>query len=357
MSPRSFAILALATAASVALAVSAISQREAPSRVAVTGSALFPDLLDHFNDIRTIRIATPEGTFTVNATDKGWSLAEKAGYPVEATQVRNLALAVANLQLVEAKTADPERLRRLELEDPGGDGSKSRLVEILGANGAAIAAAVVGKASSSVYGGGRGGAYVRRAGDNQAWLAAGELDLPSDGLDLLGREIIDLPLSQVSRVTLQPPKGSALTLARPDGKAEFATDAALPEGRKLDPVKVESLAGALAGFAMSDVRPASEMPAPPDAPRGRFETFDGLGVDITLIRQGEGDAAQTWVTLRPSVGTEAPAGEEGKEDEPADRAAKIAARTDGWVFQIPAYMADRLDDGVDQLLADPPSAS
>ena len=69
----------------------------------------------------------PAGKLTVTATDQGWSLAEKAGYPIDPAKVRDLALALANLQLVEAKTADPKRLERLELGEPGTDGATSRL--------------------------------------------------------------------------------------------------------------------------------------------------------------------------------------------------------------------------------------
>ena len=153
--------------------------------------------------------------------------------------MRDLALALANLQLVEAKTADPQRLERLELDEPGADGAKSRLIELLGGDGATLAAAVVGKASPSLYGGGRGGVYVRRAADNQAWLAGGELDLPADAMTLIGSELVDVPMDQVARVVVQPPGGAAATLSRPDVSADFVTDATLPEGRKLDPVKVE----------------------------------------------------------------------------------------------------------------------
>ena len=77
---------------------------------------MFPELLDRLNDVREIRITMPAGKLTVTATDQGWSLAEKAGYPIDPAKVRDLALALANLQLVEAKTADPKRLERLELE-------------------------------------------------------------------------------------------------------------------------------------------------------------------------------------------------------------------------------------------------
>ena len=50
MSPRNFAILALATVASIALAAHAVSQRDTPLRVEAAGEAMFPGLLDRLND-------------------------------------------------------------------------------------------------------------------------------------------------------------------------------------------------------------------------------------------------------------------------------------------------------------------
>jgi Domain of unknown function (DUF4340) len=352
MSPKSLAILALATAASVGLAAHAVQQRDLPVRSMPAGGAMFPDLLDRLNELREVRIVGPDGTLTVVSKDQGWALAEKAGYPVDPAQLRSLGLAVANLQLVEAKTADPARIARLELEEPGATDAKSRLVELKGAEGAPLASVVVGKRSPSLYGSGRGGIYVRRNGENQAWLAAGELDIPSDAMLLIGQDVVDVPADQIARVILQPESGAPITLARAEAEAEFTVDAALPEGRKLDPVKVEFLAGVLAGLTMTDVQPATELPAAATRDQLRFETFDGLPVEVQLATIGEGETAEYWLTLRTSAPTATP--DPIKEASPlADEIRKL----DGWAYQVPAYMADRMKGGLDGLLAEPTPAS
>jgi hypothetical protein len=313
--------------------------------------ALFPGLLDRLNDVREVRVTNPDGKLTVTATDSGWSLAEKAGYPVDPAQVRNLALALANLQLVEPKTADPQRLRRLQLDEPGGEGTVSRRVELVDSSGAPLAAAIVGKPSPSLYGGGRGGVYVRRVGDNQAWLAAGELERPNDAMALVGREVIDLPVDEVARVVMrQPEGGAAATLSRGDRGTDFASDVALPEGRKLDPAKVESLAGALGGLTMTDVRPAAEI-APGNSPQIGYATFAGGTVDVTVTTIGDGETAEHWVTLQATdpIGDTPASGQSNRV--PGGR------KLDGWAFKVPPYVAERLTLGLDQLLAEQPSGS
>jgi len=268
---------------------------------------------------------------------------------VEAEQIKKLVLALANLQLLEAKTDDPKLLKRLELEEPGAEGAKSRSVTLDDTAGKTLAAAIVGKPKPGLYGGGRGGVYVRRVGDNQAWLAAGELDLPSDALALLNHEVIDIPLAQVARVTLQPAGGEPIRLQRPDAKTTtFTTDAPLPEGRTLDSAKVEELAGTLANLTLQDVKPASALPVPADASHARFETFDGLAVDVTLVRAGDGDTAENWLELavQPIAG-----------DQPMKEAEALKTKTQGWAYKVGPYLADRLRGGLDQLLASPPGAS
>ncbi len=358
MSPKSFTILAGATAISLALAGWAIATRDKPMATTQASAPLFPGLLDRVNDVRTVRLITPGGKLTIAAKDGGgWKLDEKGGYPVEPQQVRDLVLALANLQLVEAKTSDPDRLKRLELEEPGVEGAKSRSIELDDQSGTALAAAVVGKPKPGLYGGGRGGIYVRRAGDDQAWLAAGEIELPADALSLLDQRVIDIPMEQVAAVTLQPAGAAPVRLHRPDAKtATFTADAAPPDGRALDASKVEQLAGSLANLTMEDVRPASELTLPADAAKARFETFDGVAVDVIAARLGDGDAAENWLEL--AVAAAAPAtGEPSSADAATTRAATLGARTQGWAFKVAPYVADRLHEGLDQLLAEPSSGS
>ena len=140
-------------------------------------------------------------------------------------------------------------------------------------------------------------------------------------------------------------------MQRPDAKTTaFTTDAPLPEGRTLDPAKVEELAGTLANLTLEDVKPASALTVPADAPRARFETFDGLAVDVTLVRAGDGDAAENWLEL--AVQPMAGAG-----NQPMKEAEALKTKTDGWAYKVGPYLADRLRGGLDQLLASPPGAS
>jgi hypothetical protein len=384
MSPRNFVILAGATAVSLALAIGAIVGRDVPVTAQPAATALFPGLIDRANEVRTVRVTGPDArTITLEAGEQGWKLKEKGGYPVKAEEVRKLVLGLAGLQLVEAKTAQPDRLQRLELEDPaGGKDAKSRLIELLAQDGQPVASAVVGKSKPGLYGGGRSGVYVRRAGEAQSWLAAGSLELPGDGLDLAERQVVDFPMTRIARVTLGLGGPSPIRIHRPDTDTlPYDVDAAPPEGREIDRDKVEQVAGSLGLLTFQDVKPVAGLALPPDARRTRYETFDGLAVEVTAARIGEGDAAERWVTLSvaaldpataaaPSpaappageqvAGTAQPAGDtaaQPAEKPAAERAAELDARVRGWAYKVSPYVGDRLGADLEALLADRQDAS
>lgn len=374
MSPKSFAVLAGATALSLALAAYAVAGRDLPATAAAQAEPMFAGLLDRLNEIETVRVTAGPEKLTLKRVAEGrWVIEERGGYPVEAGKVRELALGVANLRLVESKTAQPDRLPRLELEDPAKADAKSRQVELLGKGSEVLASAVVGKAKYGLYGGGRSGMYVRRGGEEQAWLASGEFRVPANAPELIEREILDIPEAEVARATLGAGGPAPLVVAKADPKAEtYALEGApvLPPGKRVDADKLARVADSLSRLSLQDVRPLAQAPLPVDAPKVLFETWDGLKVEARVAKTGEGDKAEHWVALAVAEGAPlrppeaaptadasgtaaapAPAAEPAKKPLP-ERAAELRRKVDGWAFKVPEYLGTRLAWGVADLLAD-----
>ena len=267
--------------------------------------------------MQTIKVTGGGQTLTMTRTADGkWQLAERGGYPADYKKARELALGLANLQLVEAKTAKADRLARLELGDPAKPDAKSHQVDLLDKDGKTLATAIVGKTKYGLYGGGRSGVYVRRGGEDQAWLAAGELSVPSSPTDVVSRDIIDIPQDEIGRVTLGADGPAPIVAAKADRNApSYALEPPPPEGRKADEEKVNRLAGTLSSLTMQDVKPIAEVTFPPDAPKARFETWDGIDVDVRAATTGEGDKAEHWMSFTVAAGeplAPAPAPAEGQ---------------------------------------------
>ena len=364
MSPRRFAALAVATALSLGLAAFAVVERDVPSAGGRADQPMFAKLLDRLNEVVAMRVTGPDGIITLRRDTAGkWVLPERGGYPADVAKVRELALDVAGLQLVEAKTANEDRLPRLDLGEPGKKGARSKEVELLGQADKPLAALIIGKSNDKLSGGGRSGVYVRRKGDSQAWLAAGQLEVPSAPMDLVKREFVNLQPPEIARITLAADGPAPVVLTKPDAKAEsFTLQGAVPPGKKPDPEKLERLAGSLVALTMQDVKPAAQVPVPPGTPKARFETWGGLRLDVAAVTEGAGDKAEHWLILAPAK--EPPVGPPPTPGPGEAASSPLSAGLDamraevaGWAFKVPDYIAERMAWKEGDLLTDANGAS
>ncbi len=364
MSPKAFATLAGAALVAVILAGWSIATRDTPLTATAVDQPLFPGLLDRLEQVARIESQTDSGVVTLRRDGDVWRVEQRDGFPADGGRVRAVARGLAALQIVEAKTAVTERLSRLELDEPGAEKAKGRRVTLKDAEGNVLAAAILGKTRYDLYGGGRGGIYVRRDGESQAWLAAGEVELPADDLGWIDTTIVDLPEYRVRKVTLGAGGPDPIVLSRADDTQDFSLDG-VPEGRKADVGELSRVAATLASLTLQDVEPASVKPVPDDAPLARFETFDGQVVAVRLLVEGTGDAVEHWVRLTaeppvapaPAANTQEPsatettdAAEAEPKPDPAAATARLAQRVDGWTFKVPRWVTDRLLVTRDDLL-------
>ena len=311
------AIVLVAGAAFAVLSDSRTAAPSAPERV-------FPGLADRLDNLAWIRLTRgPVKIGFANVAGR-WVLVEKGNYPVSAARIRRLFDALADLSIVEPKTARPERFGRLGLDDPAS--GSSTLITLRGRTGNTIGELIVGRTRQDWLGGGADGVYVRKPGAGErAWLARGALDLPDDGVLWLDRGIVDIPPARISSVALTGGDGAALVLRRDGPGGGFAL-ANLPEGLRLraDAALADS-AGALAGLDFDDVMPAAELDQPESGvATAAFTTFDGLAITLRLVEA----AGRDWVAAAAS---DRSAG--------AAESAAINARTARWVYAIPAARA------------------
>jgi hypothetical protein len=279
------ALLGLATAlAGLAVWIDARRAPESPS----AKSALFPGLAERINDVARIEV-TGHDTHTVlvrAAAGEGWVVESQGGYPARFSDVKQAAVAVAGLRILERKTTKPGLYPRLGVEDPQTTGAKSVRLDLANAAGQPLAALVVGHPREME--GGAGGArerdgggaralYVRRAGEAESLLVEGELTLSADPLAWMETGLFDIPAERVSAVEIAYPDGQRLTLAR-QGDA-LALGEGPPGFVPKTTAGLTTLASAAAGVRFEEVRAAAKAPLPK---AGRMvmtvKTVDGLVV-------------------------------------------------------------------------------
>src|SRR5579884_3685425 len=102
MSPKGFAVLTATTAISLGLAGWAVASRDVPVTVTGQPQPMFAGLLDRLNDVQTIKVTGAGEKVTLHRADAGnWQVEERGGYTADGKRVREVALGLANLKLVE----------------------------------------------------------------------------------------------------------------------------------------------------------------------------------------------------------------------------------------------------------------
>lgn len=310
------------------------------------GGAVFADLEPALGQVEEIRLSKGDGSrTTLRKAATGWSVVERE-FPADAQRVRELALALANLRLVERKTADPANYAKLGVDDPSPTATGT-LVEV-----------VAGKQSwSLIVGKGAEGraVYARKPGEAQSFLASPLVTADPDQKRWIDRLIIDLPGAKVHDISGKVGKGPAYVLTRAAPGAPELTLSPVPKGRT--PVSNLSLGGqaeALASFHFDDVRAASAAPAATDTVT--YRTFDGQV--ITFSGRREADKAFITVSAQrdPALATRfappaaaAPVPSAEKPEAQDQSTERIAARAQGVEFEIPAYKYEAIFRPFDDL--------
>lgn len=329
--------LAAATGIVLLLTIFALIREARLSADDFTREPVFPNLAVQLADAAAVSIVSKAGTIEIvhsgDVKTGRWVIPAAHDYPANTEHLRRLFLGLADLKAVEKKTARPDWLRALSLDDPKTGGSAIALT-VKDSKGAPLAALLVGKLKPPAPGA-RPMVYIRRAGENQTYLAAGDLPLETERKAWLDDAIVDIARDRVKHVTVSPlgAPGYSASRAKPD-QPDFTLDA-LPKGREMLSNSAANATGAaVADLTLDDVRPASEVDF---AMASHFtaETFDGLTVALDIADKDQ----LTYIRVTA----------QGANPE----ASAINARTTGWAYAVPSWKTTIFRKPLDLLLKTP----
>ena len=369
MNRRLLLILGLITAAAVALATLTGRDRHA-EETSASSAELVPGLSHAINQVERIRLTAPEGdgVITIVRHRDGWTVAERDGYPVDAGQVRQLLIRLSEARTLEEKTADPAFYDRLGVADVTAESGSGVLIELEGGVDASL---IVGKQEPRS---GRG-TYVRRSESSGSLLVNQILEPGTTIADWVVRDIVDIPETAVARIDVLHADGDKVHVRR-DESGTFVL-ANLPEERELSAAGGPStMARALTGLRLDDVRAAADDEPPEDATTARFITEDGRELTARLWQQDDTrlmamqvsraepdeDAGDLVAEGMPDEDGDAGAADSGSgsEEQPAqvpDAELRVQnERLSGWTFTIPAWKSDQINRRLEDLLAPAPES-
>jgi len=357
--------LALAGITVVVLAAGVwLSMHRSSEQSDLGGTAVFADLRPALGEVSEIRLGKGDGSrTTLRKSAEGWTVVERS-YPADASRVRELALNLASLKVVERKTQDPANYAKLGVEAPDTPTATSTLVEVVA--GAKSWSLIVGKAAD-----GRA-LYVRKPTEATSLLATPFITVDPDQKRWIDRALVDIPGTRVHDVSVKTPGGSYVLTRAARGDPDVSVSP-VPKGRQ--PVTSMSLGSqleALASFNFDDVH-AARSPAAAPTDMATYRMFDGQVLEFAGRRDGD-KAFVTVATRRdPDLAArfpEAPAASPAPAVSPAPAPApapvaaaadqtveRLGARAKGAEFEIPAYKYEAIFRKPDELFEKPAAAS
>jgi hypothetical protein len=339
MTPRTTLILVVVAILAVAGGwYYGIRPEPAEHATSASGSLVFPDLAEKLQNAAKIEVQHQGTTLVIAKEGDRWGLPDRGGYPVSQSKLHELFNALTELRITESRTSDPSEFNRLGVEDPNDKTATSNLLRVLDAAGKPIAELIVGHRRVRTQGNVPESVYIRRVGQNQAWLAEGSLSVDADPQLWIERDIMNVAGDKVAGVVVTRPD-ETLTFAREGDKLVLKTPADAP---KLDDYKLEDVMRSLESLTLTDVKPASQEPGDKIG-TGVFTTNDGETITATVFKVGTGDKAEIWSQF-------AVAGDGKVKDD----AAKLEARVAGWAYQLGSWKEAALVPTLNDLKAEAP---
>lgn len=291
------------------------ARRSAPGAPGA-GAAVLPQLKDHVNEVRSVRLESRGAAVTLSRGEAGWQVDERR-YPADPAKLRKLLIGLADLAIVEEKTSEAANYGRLGVEDPGAH-SASLLIEAK--TPTAAYSLLVGKVADSRS------SYVRVPGTAQSLLATPQIAVDADPKHWIDAALVDLPADRIESLAVTPGTGPAWRATRA-AATDPLTLQDLPKGKQQRSADgVTPAAAMLTGLHVEDVHAAPE-PAPA-GPRVELRTFDGVVIEL----HGRADGDKRYIRGRASSTGEAAAKE----------AAALESRLTGREFEILRYKYDAL---------------
>lgn len=311
-----------------------------------TGKLMFPGLAEKLPQARKIEIVHQGKPMVIErqGSDPGapWGLDDRDGYRVQESKLRGMLTALTELRLAEPRTSDPTQFSRLGVEGASGKQSSSSLLRILGANSKPIAEVIVGHRKVRTEGDVPDEVYVRRPGQNQAWLAEGALQADYDPQLWLDRDIMNIDHSRIASVIVTR-GGQSLNLARDGNKLAMQEPKDHP---KLDDYRLEDVSRAFELLTFQDVRSDKDADQNKllDEQVGQsvFRTADGLAITTTVFETPKPNSKDKDVWARFSA---------SGSDKTKDEAAHIQSRVAGWTYQLGSWKEKSLLPTMDDLKA------
>lgn len=252
---------------------------------------LFPGLLKQREQVGMIIVQRHDQTLTLQKKNGVWGILENNNYPVISSKVDDLLFSLADLRVIEPKTAKPDFHEQLDVNDITDPQSNAVLITIQNLKGADIAKIYVGKRESVRLGEEfQEHIFIRRAGEDQTWLVQGILPLSTDFKEWVEQPLLGIIDSdQVQRLSINVPAVSNIVISKSTAEQEdFVIETAqikATRGHTLDLDTVNTLPFEVAELEFNNVLVSDAANLDwNNSVVATLETFPGVQVELNVLK-------------------------------------------------------------------------
>ena len=286
-------------------------------------TSLFPTLIDSVNEITEVTIEDRRFKSILKKIDGVWYLHNKDNYPASTSGIKQLALELSNLKILEAKTSSVEKYAKLGVNNLSVEGSQASQITVSTSEKKLVSLLI----GLSPKGAKKAKRYIRLTGETAAQLVAGQITASTNPIEWLDPQIIDLDSKSIKRLTIDVPEEKKIVISKNTESEDFFTLQDIPESFEMkSKTIVSSIPAILMDLRLNDVISANAVTDLEPSQKTTVTTFSGLEILLTDY---------IWENKRYTV-FEAYLGKDKKEL-PNSMIEKINNKVRGWAYEIPAY--------------------
>lgn len=299
-------------------------------------TSLFPALIDSVNEITEVTIEDRRFKSILKKIDGVWYLHNKDNYPASTSGIKQLALELSNLKILEAKTSSVEKYAKLGVNNLSVEGSQASQITVSTSEKKLVSLLI----GLSPKGAKKAKRYIRLTGETAAQLVAGQITASTNPIEWLDPQIIDLDSKSIKRLTIDVPEEKKIVISKNTESEDFFTLQDIPESFEMkSKTIVSSIPAILMDLRLNDVISANAVTDLEPSQKTTVTTFSGLEILLTDY---------IWENKRYTV-FEAYLGKDKKEL-PNSTIEKINNKVRGWAYEIPAYKRRMINRKFDDLI-------
>jgi hypothetical protein len=266
---------------------------------------LLPGFDKYINEIDEVEISSTNNSVTLHKNDNKWLVANKYDYEADVTELRDLLLILSDCKVVEEKTSNQDRLKKLGL-------NKENTIHLkIVAKNSVIADISVGKTSDYIR-----GTYVLINKKPNALLVSKDVTVSDIPLDWINNKIFSIDSNKIDSVSIinHKNKDQLDFILDNSGNMVLKNNSRKQSEQLKD--KSNVIAALLEGLTVSDVLPIDQLERYKlkESITAKFITKEKQLITINFVNSPEG----TWAII--------------KSDFKNDRANNLIRK---WAFKFP----------------------